>query len=50
MKSERGTSYMEFIFILLFVVLPISYAVFEFLDYIKTMRMLIRGVLLYPFP
>jgi len=50
MKSERGTSYSEFLFLLLFVVLPLSYAVFELLDFIRTMRMLIRGVLLNPFP
>jgi len=50
MKSERGTSYLEFLFILLLVVLPLSYAVFELLDSIRTLRMLIRGVLLHPFP
>lgn len=50
MKNEKGTSYIEFLFVLIIVVIPISYAVFELIGSLKVIRSLIRGVLLYPFP
>lgn len=49
-KGERGTSYLEFLLLLLLVVFPLSQAVLLFLDGLKLRATLVKLVLLYPFP